>query len=163
MHLVSGSSCTQVAGNVQVLLSPQHIPEVVPLCQTTLSHPKAEHIPLTAPEHEMPMQVLKPIIIGNTEEEKGDFQFDIVLCGKPIKAGLVSQKDMTLTLMDFLQLTSPPGSLSSSLLSTHCYARPALILLQSEFYLLLPQSVEDREFVRSCLHTESCTRSPKPS
>lgn len=57
----------------------------------------------------------------------------------------------------------PPRSLSSSLLSTHCCDRPAPILLQPEFCMLLPQSVEDTEFVRSCLHAESCTRSPKPS
>lgn len=130
MHLVSGSSCTQVAGNVQVLLSPEHTHEAVPLCWTTLSHPKAKHIPVTAPEHEMPMYVLKPIIIGNTEEEKGDFQFDIVLCGKPIKAGLVPHKGMTSTLMDIQQLTSPPRSLSSSVLPTCCCARPAITFLQ---------------------------------
>lgn len=87
---------------------------------------------VTAPEHEMPMYVLKPIIIGNTEEEKGDFQFDIVLCGKPIKAGLVPHKGMTSTLMDIQQLTSPPRSLSSSVLPTCCCARPALTFLQPD-------------------------------
>lgn len=85
MHLVSGSSRTQVAGNVHILLSPQHIPEVVPLCQTTLSHPKAEYIPLLQSMKCPCMYSSMYIITGNTEEEKGDFQFAIVLSGKPIK------------------------------------------------------------------------------
>lgn len=39
----------------------------------------------TALEHEMPTDVLKPIVIRNTEEKNGDFQFDTMLHGKPIQ------------------------------------------------------------------------------